>query len=57
MNNGLIALKFCTGVVSIEEYIWIAYGTYAKIRAIKGKYAQNKGDYLVNLNTAKYRSI
>ena len=43
MNNGLIALKFYRGAVSIEEYIYMyrgEYGTYGKFRAIKGKYAQ-----------------
>ena len=40
MNNGLIALKFARGAVSIEEYIQGGYGTHGKIRAIKGKYAQ-----------------
>ena len=52
MNNGPIALKFCTGAVSIEECIYrVNYGTYDKIRAIKGKYTQ------IRVIKPKYRQI
>ena len=65
MNIGPIALTFCTEVqyVSIEEYIYSYrvnnYGTYGKIRAIKGKYAQIRvikpKCRQIEVNSVKYR--
>ena len=44
MNNCSIALKFCTEVHSQYKNIYLGvYGTYGQIRAVKGKYDQNKG--------------
>ena len=46
MINLMIALKFCTGAVLLEEYICSEYGIYGQIR---GKYNQ------IGANKAKYR--
>ena len=60
MNNGPIALKFCTGVQSQSKNAYMGeYDTYGKIRAIKGKYAQIrviKPKYSqIYVNSGKYR--